>query len=614
MASGLPSVNKVESAHQMYREGKYMEALGYYTDALSMARTKPQKIALHSNRAACYLKLRDFNMAAEECTSVLELDQNHTGALMLRAQTLVTLKEYHSALFDVNRLIELNPASEVYRNLQARLKTQLSLAPIPEDEAELEEDYHSASDGTELEEKGDEREGIKEVEKCENQEKDMIDAAAENVKRNEISNPIPSTELGASRNHSIQKKSNKQSGWQTIPKPKGHSNLDYSRWDTVEDDSTEEEDEDEDEDSQPQYRFRVKTISPTFSEDFRFRGSFVRISLMAQGGSDGCRVGPDLNLPDDILSVIPTDPYDQLDLARKITSMAIASRVSKLETEAGRLQQKLQEKDRRIVELEDKVSELETAYEEAELRLKSTHENNMKLLKERDSLALTAKKLGRDLAKLETFKRQLMQSLSDENTPLSLHQTETVDIGTYDLAVPKTYSTNDEKANDYQKYHSFYGPTDNSNTNYDVSKQRVQSFSMTRFVSPRLTPSGTPNMISASVSPRKYSATGSPQKTSGTNSPMLQYDGRGSLSAWFPSSQQSSAANSPPRGRPLSGLQYVLSRLSLEQFSAFLTNIKELNAQRQSREETLRKAEEIFGTENKDLYVSFQGLLSRNMR
>lgn len=117
--------NKIETAHQMYRDGNYEEALGFYTEALSMAKTKPQKIALHSNRAACYLKLHDFKKAAEECTSVLELDHNHTGALMLRAQTLVTLKEYTSALFDVNRLMELNPSSEVYQNLEARLRTQL---------------------------------------------------------------------------------------------------------------------------------------------------------------------------------------------------------------------------------------------------------------------------------------------------------------------------------------------------------------------------------------------------------------------------------------------------------------------------------------------------------
>lgn len=55
------AMNKIETAHQMYREGKYGEALDYYTDALSMAKTKPQKIALHSNRAACYLKLHRFN-------------------------------------------------------------------------------------------------------------------------------------------------------------------------------------------------------------------------------------------------------------------------------------------------------------------------------------------------------------------------------------------------------------------------------------------------------------------------------------------------------------------------------------------------------------------------
>lgn len=44
----------------MYREGRYAQALGFYTDALSLAKTNSQKIALHSNRAACFLKLHDF--------------------------------------------------------------------------------------------------------------------------------------------------------------------------------------------------------------------------------------------------------------------------------------------------------------------------------------------------------------------------------------------------------------------------------------------------------------------------------------------------------------------------------------------------------------------------
>ncbi|XP_042004872.1 uncharacterized protein At4g15545-like [Salvia splendens] len=340
---------------------------------------------------------------------------------------------------------------------------------------------------------------------------------------------------------------------------------------------------------------------------------------MANGGEDdggGRAAGPDFDLPDEILSVIPTDPYDQLDLARKITSLAIASRVTKLETEAGSLRRKLHEKDRLVQQLEDKVAQLDGAYQDAEFRLKVTREDNMKLMQERDSLVMTAKKLSRDVAKLETFKRQLLQSLNEENAP-----SETVDIGTYDQSAPKAYITNDD-SNGYTNHHSYGGATDNTSTNDEVSMQAGQKLSVAPNITPRLTPSGTPHVISTSVSPRRYSAATTPQKTSGATSPSANYNGRGSYSSWYPSSQQSSAANSPPRGRPLPGrtpridgkefFRQARSRLSLEQFSAFLANIKELNAQRQSREEALRKAEEIFGTDNKDLYISFQGLLNRN--
>ena len=77
-------------------------------------------------------------------------------------------------------------------------------------------------------------------------------------------------------------------------------------------------------------------------------------------------MGPDFELPDEILSVIPTDPYEQLDLARKITSMALASRVSKLESE----------KDQALFDLEDRFGALERAYQEAQARLNiALHDN-----------------------------------------------------------------------------------------------------------------------------------------------------------------------------------------------------------------------------------------------
>ncbi|KAK1327117.1 hypothetical protein QJS10_CPA01g00753 [Acorus calamus] len=268
------TLSKIERAHQMYRDGFHQEALGFYTEALVMAKTKAQKIALHSNRAACYLKLQDFKKAGEECTSVLELDHEHTGALMLRAQTLVTLKEYQSAFFDVNRLVELNPSSEVYQNLQAQLRTQLALAPIPESEEEaLATDWEEEEQQKMLSGDADVEDRCKSLNihpvLCKSDydqqgnDRSLL-AISETERHSKLEMPIPPTENGKmpipQTEHGKNTSDVHSKGWQTIPKPQGHSRLDYSRWDRVEDDSSEEDDDDDEEQEQPQYRFRVRTV------------------------------------------------------------------------------------------------------------------------------------------------------------------------------------------------------------------------------------------------------------------------------------------------------------------------------------------------------------------
>lgn len=323
--------------------------------------------------------------------------------------------------------------------------------------------------------------------------------------------------------------------------------------------------------------------------------------------------GPDFHIPDEVLAVVPTDPYEQLDLARKITSMAIASRVSNLELEVERLRQKVYDKDRSISELEEKVLQLDRACQEADTKIKLVQDDNAKLVKERDSLAMTAKKLGRDLVKLETFKRHLMQSLNDDN----LSSAETVDIDTSSQSAPRSYPVKDLDMNGQMKQNLPSGSNDNGHAVENVSKPPMQRNTTTTYITPRLTPTGTPKMASSNVSPIRYSAAATPQITSGATSPTKSQ--HGSMSSWFPSSQQSSAANSPPRGgRPrVDGKEFfrlTRSRLSYEQFSKFLANIKEFNAQKKSKEETLRRSEEIFGTDNRDLYLSFQGLLTRSVK
>lgn len=116
-----------------------------------------------------------------------------------------------------------------------------------------------------------------------------------------------------------------------------------------------------------------------------FSSSFVSVCVLSVVMSQGTAStgqhnnNVDFHIPDEILSVIPTDPYQQLDLARKITSMAIASRVSSLESDSSSLRQKLLDKDRVIHDLEQRVSGLGHACHEAESRLKTALDDNVML-------------------------------------------------------------------------------------------------------------------------------------------------------------------------------------------------------------------------------------------
>lgn len=53
-------------------------------------------------------------------------------------------------------------------------------------------------------------------------------------------------------------------------------------------------------------------------------------------------------------------------------------------------------------------------------------------------------------------------------------------------------------------------------------------------------------------------------------------------------------------------------RLTYEQFNQFLTNIKRLNDHVQTRDETLKQAQDIFGPDNQDLFVAFNELLNKH--
>ncbi|XP_056168991.1 uncharacterized protein At4g15545-like [Syzygium oleosum] len=120
------------------------------------------------------------------------------------------------------------------------------------------------------------------------------------------------------------------------------------------------------------------------------------------------------DLPEEVLAVLPSDPYEQLDVARKITSMALSTRVSSLESESSDLRAKLAEKDHSIADLQSQVESLDASLADALDKLSRSELEKEKLVKENEWLTTTVEKLSRDASKWEIFKKTLMQSLQED--------------------------------------------------------------------------------------------------------------------------------------------------------------------------------------------------------
>ncbi|XP_062193100.1 uncharacterized protein At4g15545-like [Phragmites australis] len=256
---------------------------------------------------------------------------------------------------------------------------------------------------------------------------------------------------------------------------------------------------------------------------------------------EAAAAGVDFHLPDKILTVIPTDPYEQLDVARKITSMPIASWVSRLEADVTCRHSDLANRNRAKADLRAYLADTDA-------RLHAALDDSAKLVKERDSLAAMAKKLTRTC--LEAFK-QLMKSLSEDNL----------------LQLSDTGQDHDAEDNLTVRVPSWKDEVSSSHTSSDASSRSTitksahgggYQLSITPYMPPKLTPGSTPTILSFSGSPRAYSTgPASPKFLSGPTSPSrTRSEGQSTFSSWQrSSSHQYSAPASPPQRRSYTGFR-----------------------------------------------------------
>lgn len=224
-----------------------------------------------------------------------------------------------------------------------------------------------------------------------------------------------------------------------------------------------------------------------------------------------------------------------------------------LAKERDALKEQCAEMKMRSKQLERRVASMEEELHDAADKAAMAMEERDKLTAEKTALINTVKKLNKEVAKLDAFKRNLMQTLADDG-----------EDGAGDAAGERLVTS--VLANAESNVHKTWSRAGGSQAGSERSPERNYS-----------------------------------RRTSAANSPAPRRD---------------AVAGDGTEARKVDGKAFfreARARLSYEHFSEFLQNIKELNAHKQTRAETLARADDIFGESNKDLYRTFETLLVKHL-
>lgn len=128
-----------EEGNAAFREGQFVEALEYYSDAIASVDSRCEELAVfYGNRAACYAHMGMHSDAVADCDAALELRPNYVKVLMRRAKARETQDEPDLALEDMRKVVEVAPNSKEAREASAAIP-RLEAAANAKLEAQKEE-------------------------------------------------------------------------------------------------------------------------------------------------------------------------------------------------------------------------------------------------------------------------------------------------------------------------------------------------------------------------------------------------------------------------------------------------------------------------------------------
>jgi len=109
MGNLTPALAAKEEGNELYKNGKFPEAIATYSRGLGLATTDEEKIVLLNNRAGCRFQDRDFRQCVSDCSEVLSIDPKNVKALLRRGLAYENIEKIDLAMADMKLLQELSP-------------------------------------------------------------------------------------------------------------------------------------------------------------------------------------------------------------------------------------------------------------------------------------------------------------------------------------------------------------------------------------------------------------------------------------------------------------------------------------------------------------------------
>ncbi|XP_017470892.1 PREDICTED: E3 ubiquitin-protein ligase CHIP-like [Rhagoletis zephyria] len=121
--ANLSDIQLKEQGNQLFVLRKFDEAVGCYTKAIIK---NPNNATFFTNRALCYLKLKRWQLACQDCRRALDIDSNLLKAHFFLGQCLIGMELYDEAIKHLQRAFDLS--KEQKQNFGDDITSQLRLA------------------------------------------------------------------------------------------------------------------------------------------------------------------------------------------------------------------------------------------------------------------------------------------------------------------------------------------------------------------------------------------------------------------------------------------------------------------------------------------------------